>query len=349
MTNCSDSQKETPARSARDSVRTSCAAPRKPREAFGRRPGQRSHGPSTGFSILELAVSLLVLSIIVSGVVYAATNFQKSYGRSSLQTDMYENVRGVAELMEQEIGQAGLLSLPSTTLSAAITANATAQAASVSSTTSMFVGENLLVDAGSTSEELVAVTAIGTSTFSGIFTKAHASGAPVTVLGVFPNGVVVPGTTDGSTSVTEPGVSTLNLFGDINADGSLVYVRYTCSTSSTPGTLTRSINVITPGVTTGISNQTLLSTLVPNPGGTACFQYTTATVTVGSTTYTFVTNIGVTLSVRTLREDPLTGQYLTMTKSFLDMSPRNILAGFEQANAGLTNRLQATPSNVLSY
>jgi hypothetical protein len=139
----------------------------------------------------------------------------------------------------------------------------------------------------------------------------------------------------------------LNLFGDINADGSLVYVRYTCDTSKTPGTLTRSITTITPGVNTIAASQTLLSTLIPNPNGTACFQYTTNTV--GA--YTYVTNVGITLSVQATRPDPQSGQYATMTKSFLDLSPRNISAGYEWANAypGGTSRLQATPANVLSY
>jgi prepilin-type N-terminal cleavage/methylation domain-containing protein len=299
-----------------------------------------------GFSLLEMTVSIALLLVISGATLSAVSYYQQSYGRTAVQSDMYENVRGVAELLTQEVGQAGLLSLPSSTLNAAVSASGTAQNPAVSSITSMFNGEQLLVDAGVANEELVTLTANPASgRITTIFTKAHASGAPLTVLGVFPNGIIPPGATDGSTSVAEPGVSKLNLYGDINADGSLVYIRYTCDTSSTPGTLTRSVTTITPGVNTISASQTLLSTLIPNPGSTACFQYTT--VTVGGNTY--VTNVGLTLSVQTLTVDPQTQAYLSMTKSFLDLSPRNILAGYELANAGITNRLQAAPANVAAY
>jgi hypothetical protein len=239
------------------------------------------------------------------------------------------------------------VSLPTTTLSSAVAANAAAQAVNVSQTASMYVGEQLLVDAGSASEELVTLTAVASTTMSGIFKNAHASGAPVTVLGAFPSGIVPVGATDGSTSVAEPGKSVLNIYGDINSDGSLVYIRYTCDTSVTPGTLTRSVTTITPGVNTIAAAQTLLSTLIPNPGGTPCFQYTSYPV--GTPSNTYVTNVGLTISVQSLARDPQTQAYLTMTKSFLDLSPRNVLAGFELGNAGLTTRLQAQPPNVSAY
>jgi Tfp pilus assembly protein PilW len=292
-------------------------------------------------------VSMVILSLIVGGFISALSSSEQSYARIELGSDMYENVRSVAELMAQEIGQAGLVSLPTTTLSSAVAANAAAQAVNVSQTASMYVGEQLLVDAGSANEELVTLTAVASTTMSGIFKNAHASGAPVTVLGAFPSGIVPVGATDGSTSVAEPGKSVLNIYGDINSDGSLVYIRYTCDTSVTPGTLTRSVTTITPGVNTISTAQTLLSTLIPNPGGTPCFQYTSYPV--GTPSNTYVTNVGLTISVRSLTPDPQTQAYLTMTKSFLDLSPRNVLAGFELGNAGLTTRLQAQPPNVSLY
>jgi prepilin-type N-terminal cleavage/methylation domain-containing protein len=320
----------------------------------GRLAFRASRGTCGGFSMIELLLCIAVLSVILGGVLSAVSQSEQGYGRTELQSDMYENVRGSAELMEQEVGQAGLVTLPATTLSAAVLLGATS--ATVSSTVSMYNGEQLLVDAGSALEESVTLSANPTSTtmtISPAFAHAHALGATVTVLGAFPSGVVPPGTTDGSTSVNEPGVSVLNLVGDINSDGSLVYVRYTCDTTVTPGTLTRSITTITPGVNTIAAAQTLLSTLIANPGNTPCFQYTSYPVTLitpgGSIVYNFVTNVGLTVSVRSLKPDPQTNQYLTMTKSFLDMSPRNVLSGFELANAGLANRVQAAPPNVTLY
>jgi prepilin-type N-terminal cleavage/methylation domain-containing protein len=309
--------------------------------------GLRAFPSCGGFSLLELMVSMVILSLIMGGFISALSTSEQTYARTELGSDMYENVRSVAELLAQEIGQAGLVSLPTTTLTAAAAIGATS--ATVSQTASMYVGEQLLVDAGSASEELVTLTAVTSTTFTAgtAFAHAHASGVPVTVLGAFPSGIVPVGATDGSTSVNEPGKSILNMYGDINGDGSLVYIRYTCDTSSTPGTLTRSVTTITPGVNTISAAQTLLSTLIPNPGGTPCFQYTSYPV--GTPSNTYVTNVGLTISVRSLTPDPQTQAYLTMTKSFLDLSPRNVLAGFELGNAGLTTRLQAQPPNVSLY
>ena len=335
------------------------ARKKKPLGVANRRLGIRaSRAICGGFSLVELLVSMVIVSVIMGAIVSAISQSEQTYTTTELRSDMYENVRGAAELMAQEIGQAGVLSLPASTLSAGVAASGTAQSVSVSSTTSMYAGagqtgEALLVDAGSANEELVYLTAVSATKITAIFTKAHAIGAPLTVLGVFPNGIVVPGSTDGSTSNAGAAVSTLNLFGDINADGSLVYVRYTCDTSVTPGTLTRSVTTIIPGSTTISTAQTLLSTLIPNPANTAyptgvpCFQYTAQTV--GTPSNSIVTNVGLTISVRSLKADPRTGAYLTMTKSFLDLAPRNLLAGFELANAGLNTRLQATPSNVTAY
>jgi prepilin-type N-terminal cleavage/methylation domain-containing protein len=307
-----------------------------------------------GFSLLELLVSITILVVISGGVLSIIGFYQKSAARTEVRSDMYENVRGVAELMEQEIGQAGLVSLPSSpspTLSSAVVSGVLAQTVNVSSTTSMFVGEQLLVDAGN-GEELVTLTAVTATTIKAIFGKAHPNGAPISALGVFPSGIVPPGAADPSTA------NVLNIFGDINADGSLVYVRYTCTpgTSAAPGTLTRSVTTITPGVNAIGASQTLLSTLIGG-AGLACFQYVSQASTSG---FTFVSNVGFTLSVQATRPDPQTLQYSTMTKSFLNLAPRNVLAGLEWANnnAGITPalcptnsscRLQAAPANVSLY
>lgn len=283
---------------------------------------------------------MAILLLISGGIVSFISTSAQSYNRTELKSDMYENVRGAAELMAQEIGQAGLVNLPAATLTTAAISSAAAQTINVSSTTSMFVNEQVVVDTGA-NEDQVTITALTSTSITAIFAQAHAVGAPINVLGVFPNGIVPPGSTDGSTATT------LNLVGDINADGSLLYVRYTCNpgTTSAPGTLTRSVTTITPGVNTIVAGQSLLTTLVANPSGTACFIYTTTT----AATYTFVTNIGVTLSVQTRSPDLQTRQYLTMTKSFLNLAPRNVLAGLELANASITNRFQQTPPNVLLY
>lgn len=381
-----------------------------------------------GFSLLELMAAIAIMMVITGATFSLLEYYQRSYGRTQLKADMYEDVRGVAALMAQEIGQAGVLNLPPAqpTLSSAVVVGAATP--TVSSATSMFVGEQLLVDTA-TNEELVSLTAADpvANTISAVFTKPHVVGAPLSVLGVFPNGVVWGA--NGSTTTS------LRLFGDLNADGSLVYVRYDCNT--TTGLLTRSIVTIVPGDITALGarnpspSQTLLTTLIGNPGAnpTFCFQYTAKmpataltlgagngvtttfsgtlgptpltagkqavvassvigvdngaggitgtgissgtinyvtgavsvtfltapatgiTVQAGQSNLVFVTNVAVSLSVQTTKPDPQTRQFLTMTKSFLNLAPRNVLIGLELANGSpaITNRLQPTPPNVLLY
>ncbi|HYL91736.1 MAG TPA: prepilin-type N-terminal cleavage/methylation domain-containing protein [Alphaproteobacteria bacterium] len=302
---------------------------------------------SGGFSLVELMMSLVILTVILGGVVALLSSSMQTNTRTELRSDMYENVRGVAEMMSQEIGQSGLVSLPPSTLTSAAALGA--QTVNVSSTTSMFVGEQVLVDAGN-SEESVTLTAVTPTSITATFSKPHLLGAPINALGVFPTGIVPNVPVAGTVPINAPELSTpnvLNLYGDINADGSLVYVRYTCTpgTSAAPGTLTRSVTTIVPGANKISANQTLLTTVVGGVGA-ACFQYTTQT----AAGFTFVTNVGFTLSVQATSPDPQTGAYATMTKSFLNLAPRNILAGLELAQAGgSANRLQQTPANVAAY
>jgi hypothetical protein len=229
-------------------------------------------------------------------------------------------------MLTQEIGQAGLLSFSGTTLGTAVTGGVSVQSVSLASAGSVFVGEKLIVDAG-TSQETVAVTAINGNYVTGIFKNNHGSGAPVNAEGVFPEGIL------SSSTGTE-----LRMFGDINGDGTLVYVQYDCDTGA--GTLTRSTTPITSS--SANPSQVLLQGLVANPDGHACFQYTTST----AAGYTFVTSVGVTLTVQTAQKDMQTGQYATMTNTFGNLASRNILSGLTMANAGVTSRLQPIPPGL---
>jgi prepilin-type N-terminal cleavage/methylation domain-containing protein len=294
-----------------------------------------------GFTLLELMVSTVVMLTVVGGIVSLLSTSEQMLARTEIKSDMYENVRGVAELMTQEVGQAGLVSLPPATLTSAVALVGVATV-NVSSTASMFQNESVLVGAGA-SEEPVTISALTATTITANFGKPHVVGTPITALGVFPNGIVPPGAADGSTPTV------LNIFGDINGDGSLVYVRYVCTTgtAAAPGTLSRSITTIAPGVNAISASQNLLTTLVANPAplGTACFQYTTQ----AAAGQTFVSQLGITLTVQAAAPDPNTGLYSTMTKSFLNLEPRNIMAGLDLGNAGITNRFQVAPPNVALY
>jgi prepilin-type N-terminal cleavage/methylation domain-containing protein len=300
--------------------------------AFAARKRQR------GFSLLELLVALAVL-LVVTGIVMSGL-VQTSYTEATVanRTNMHASVRSATELMQQEVGQAGKISLPqAVTLTGAVVGGGSLQTVSVSSTNGMFTGEKLIIDTGAT-EETVAVTALTSSpnTITGYFYDAHTSGAPVRVSGAFASGIVPPGMANGSTG------SVLKLYGDINDDGNMVYIVYTCSPSTSGGTLTRSV---TSGILTAAAlgpAQVLLSNITPNPGNTACFTYQTSTQ--GPDTY--VTNVAITLTTRTQQKDLQTSQYQTETKALLNVSPRNIFEGWEMASAGVADRIQPMPNNL---
>lgn len=291
---------------------------------------------NSGFSMIEMLISLTVLILVAGTALSALAYAQKLFGSQQMQAEIHAGLRGTFELMTQEIGQAGALNLTPQTLTAAVTGSSTAQTVAISSSANIFVGERLSVDTGS-AQELVQVTAIPSGTqISGIFRNSHTSGAAIFAQGVFPQGVL-----------SASSATSLKMVGDINADGTVVYLQYDCDT--TAGTLTRSVTTLAPGVTTRNTAQTLITNLVANPGGTPCFQYgTPVAVTVSSTTYTFIPSVAVALSLRTSRRDPQTGAFITMTKSFANLSSRNILAGLAmaQASPAVTNRLQPTPPNV---
>jgi prepilin-type N-terminal cleavage/methylation domain-containing protein len=283
-----------------------------------------------GFSLLEVMISLVVLLIVTGVVFYAMAYYQRSYGSTRLRAVMHEGVRGAVDLMSQEVGQAGVLDFTTRLTSAAITASLTPQTVTLNSVSSIFVGEDLIVDTNAT-EESVKVTAVdaGASTITAVFNLSHAANTIIRASGVFPQGIL------SSSTATE-----LRIFGDINADGNITYVKYVCNPSA--GTLSRSMTVVTPGTTTANASEVLVSDLIPNPGSTPCFQYTSKT----AGPYTFVTSVAITLSARSSKLDPQTKQYATMTKSFVNLAPRNVLLGLALALSGSEVRLQPTPPNI---
>lgn len=319
---------------------------------------RRCAGSESGFSLLELMVSIAILLVITGATFSVMSSYQKSYGTTQLKADMYMNLRGVSELMAQEIGQAGLKITP-TYPQAQFTGSVVGGGfgtAPVTTSIGMAVGNQVMIDQGQPAQETVTIAAVTTGvpgTFSATFGQNHTSGATVSIVGqgVYANGVLPfsPVASPVSTAGSTP--STLELFGDINSNGRLQYVYYSCNPSAqqgpVAGTLVRSITRLpTPGGAN--APQTLLNTLVVNPNDPVtgqpipCFRLGTQTVA-GTT---FVSNVGVTLSVRTQEVDKVTGQYLVMTKSFMNLTPRNTLGGLELSQYQLSNYLLPTPAGL---
>ena len=318
---------------------------------------QEWRGRQFGFSLLEMMVTLVILLAVGGIVLSGMMQMLSTQGTVENRTEMHSSVRSATELLQQEIGQAGRVSLPGSstpvTLAAAVTTLGSSVQVSVTNATGMFNGEQLVIDTGD-NEETVTISGLSLSanTFNATFTLCqHAMGASVRVAGAFASGIVPTTATCGGTPCGST-ATVLKLYGDINDDGNMVYIEYTCSTNANGGSLYRNVVSIVPGATKPPvdASMVLLSNVLPNPsdpgtpGAAPCFKYQQKIVTPN----TYVVDVSVTLTVQTQNKDPQTHQFQQETKALLNVSPRNIFDGWELASAGVTNRIQPMPLIVSS-
>ncbi len=286
----------------------------------------------SGFSLLELTASMAILMVIGGAAFSSLVGYQKNYQSTLSQVDMHAGVRSAVELATQEVGQAGVIPNNNYMLVGSVPA-AGSQTVTVNTVTGLYVGESLTVDTGN-SQEVVTVSAL-TSTPDAItasFAQTHSGNTPIQALGVFGQGIMTTST-----------ANQLRIFGDINADGNLEYVHYDCD--YTNGQLTRSVTLISPSMPASSNTPVaLVQNLQPNPNGTPCFTYTTTSVN-GTSYYT---SVGMTLTTQTSVRDPQTNQYTLMTKSFLNLSPRNVVAAVELNTANMNSMLQNPPPGLLT-
>ena len=316
------------------------------------RPALRSEA---GFSLPELLVAtgiLLVISSAVTSGMLRITNAQKTIAN---RVDMHAGIRSATELLQQEVGQAGRLAIPGgmATLVAAIggggpaTVNVqqTISGVTANNVSGFFVGAQIDVDAGSPNQETVTITAVDTAakTITATYAHPHNALAPVNVFGGFAAGIVPPGGAGSSATV-------LKMFGDINGDGNMVYVEYTCDTAG--GNFYRNVMpydaVAKPPLTPAqvLLNNIQQNPIDPNTGvPVPCFTYLPNPLwSVNGQQY--VLDVAITLTVRTQTVDPVTRQLQTETKALLNVSPRNVFDVWQLASAGVTTRVQPMPASV---
>jgi type II secretory pathway pseudopilin PulG len=319
----------------------------------------------TGFTLLETMVSLVVLLGVGGIVMTGMVQLMKTQGTIGNRTEMHSSVRSATELMQQEIGQAGKVSLapPATNVTMQQVGTGLQNIVFNQNTATVYQGEVLTVDTG-TNQETVTMTGT-TASPQATFTKTHASATtPVSVLGAFATGVVPPdvsGVANGCApanvnGVAYPGVlhgstcSILKLYGDINGDGNMVYVEYTCNqgTSAAPGFLYRNQMAYSSAAKPATDNtMILLANVLGNPNDAngnpvPCFNYQVQQLGTGYC----VTNVAVTLTVQTQNKDPQTNQYQPETKALLNVGPRNIVEVYGTANLTDPTRAQAMPATV---
>jgi type II secretory pathway pseudopilin PulG len=311
-----------------------------------------------GFSLMELLVAVGLLMVITAIVTTAIGQMTTAQATIWNRTEMHSGVRGATELLQQEVGQAGRVAFPATvTLTSAVAASTTcdpstpslnAVTASVTSTTGMFASavaplsyEMITLLDGDTEESVRVASVVSGTQFTACFRNAHAAGARVMPLGGFATGILPPtGIANGSTA------NVLKLYGDVNGDGNMQYVEYTCD-SAVNHSLYRNAMAFTAANKPALTDdKILLSNVVANPGGAPCFSYQTSTVSVSGTSFTFVLDVAITLTIQTQQQDPTTRQYQTETKALLNVSPRNVFDAWAFASIGYTDRMQSTPASV---
>jgi prepilin-type N-terminal cleavage/methylation domain-containing protein len=341
-------------------------------------PANRAAHPAgsseRGFSLIETMVSLTLLLVVSAGMMEAMLQFSRTQSTVFNRSAMHNGVRSATELLQQEVGQAGHVTLPApgpVTLQNAVAAGANWVA--VSSTTGMFVGEQVDVGMGALTET-VTIEQITSGNVFATFLNAHPAAAPVAVRGGFASGVVPCATVSatGPTSSTDcpgSGITTptyvnglpltttgsgstaylLKLYGDINDDGQIVYIEYKCDIGA--GILYR--NVIQNAVVTGTTptkpapgpTQILLDNLTdPDSGRVPCFTYQQKNVG----TITFVTNVAISLTTQTQFRDRVTRQFQQETKSLLNVAPRNVFDAWLLASMGAFTRVQPMPPSIRS-
>lgn len=318
----------------------------------------------SGFTLLETMVSLVVLLGVGGIVMTGMVQLMKTQGTIGNRTEMHTSVRSATELLQQEIGQAGKVSLgpPTANVTMAAVPIGANQPITFTPAATVYPGEALTVDTGA-NQETVQVGGTPQSP-SGTFTKAHTSATtPVSVLGAFATGVVPPDLTsiaNGCAPATVAGVpypgvlhgstcTILKLYGDINGDGNMVYVEYTCAqgTTAAPGFLYRNQMDFAAAAKPATDNtMILLANVLANPNGAngvvPCFNYQVQQLGTGYC----VTNVAVTLTVQTQNKDPQTNQYQNETKALLNVGPRNIVEVYGTANLTDPMRAQSMPNTV---
>ena len=300
-----------------------------------------------GFTLIELMVSVGILMTVSALMMRGTLDMTNLNRKQSNLSEMHAGIRNATALLQQEVGQAGRLAFPApVTVAAAIPLGD--QSVIVSpSVTSMFVGEKLVIlgsNASGDVEEIVTVTAVDTATNSirAVFATSYFAGARVMPAGGFAEGVIPTTKANGSTSTK------LKIVGDINSDGNIMYVEYTCDWNA--GRLYRNMMAYDAAAKPALAvEQVLLDNLLPNPPdptGIArpCFTYDQRTIN-GNT---YVINVAIMTTVRTDERDQTTGQFQTVTKALLNVAPRNVFNVWQIASLNYRSRIEPLPASVLA-
>jgi prepilin-type N-terminal cleavage/methylation domain-containing protein len=296
-----------------------------------------------GFTLVEMLAVMAVLLVVSAMVLQAAVDMVRANGSMTNRSHMHAGLRNATALLQQEVGQAGRVALPAPASLAGAVAGAGAVTVGVTSAAGMFVGQQIVVDTGA-DEETVTLTAVNqnANTITAEFALAHDAGSPVAARGGFFAGVIPTTMANGSSGTV------LKIVGDVNGDGNMVYVEYTCDLANER--LFRNSMPFDAAAKPAVTvEQVLLTNLLPNPEDAdgnvpPCFTYQERTFS----GMTFVISVAITTTVETELRDPITRQFQRVTNALLNVSPRNVINVWHLASLGQTNRVQPLPPSVVA-
>jgi len=324
---------------------------------------RRTNPNSRGFTLLELMIGMAVFLVISGAVLVGMSTLQANYRRAEMYTTMEQRLRATMELMAQEIGQAGLQAstiegantegdagtkAPYSLVANIVAGNPETANLSTASNMSVFaayVGQWMQVT-GANAEPIQVANVSGTN-IQANFGHPHSSGTALYPMGVFPHGILAGSTGDPSVSPSTGIGSKLAMYGEIMGNGNGLWaVEYQCP-SSYPGSLVRKQWNLASVSTTGTSYNLIDNVTAcyfcwpsgtPGSGGetyAGCPQngstpqpVTLLNCSTGSCTYSIITQVGFTVTVSenvTLSNTTSTTQTITVSKSYSNIQPRNLI------------------------
>lgn len=294
-------------------------------------------GNEAGFTLIEVMVTTMILLVVSGMVINGVVNMTQLNLTTTNRSAMFAGVRNATALLQQEVGQAGRISLPQPVWTTGASV-AGATSLTVNSAEGMFVGESIVIGSGATEESAV-IDAIGGTTLTvEPLSFAHDANTPIDVQGAFHAGVVPAIDKNGNPVANGSSGTVLKIFGDINGSGKMVYVEYTCDLGA--GVLYRNQMDFDAGAKTAPGVEDILvENVQPNPGGDPCFTYQTEIIA----DVVFVVGVAITLTVESQDEDPITGEFQQESKALLNVSPRNVFNAWKLYSLQLYNRVQTTP------
>jgi prepilin-type N-terminal cleavage/methylation domain-containing protein len=277
---------------------------------LSRRVSRRLAGEA-GFSLLELLVSVALITLLMGAVFSFMYQCQKRFQSNAVVSEANQTARAALEVMTQEIGQAGYNPqfYPNTTITQTVHPHVDPQCINVSDVSGIDPGDWVSVDTGP-NNELVQIQArssggvacpstplepptytpptpatnTANAWIQGTFEMNHTpTGSPSAIPVAsykfpYPSGIIL------GTAGANSDDRTLLFYGDINNDGVIRYVVYSLNPTTSPATTVSITNGAYPGTYT-LYNLYRSITPVGFPGTTTAGTNNSASVLVENVLY----------------------------------------------------------------